>query len=155
MSAFFFIALIAVPLFLVFKWLSKSFIKKDRIQILAPWIATIILAPIIYVGLVYIFFSSLFNEPNRDFDRTNWLNNKTTRFQMAKHIIESRMLIKKDTVQIKQMLGDPSWKNDSLFSWRYDMGQGGGGLGFLFHYLNINLDSSHKVVSVSHTEFKD
>ena len=74
---------------------------------------------------------------------------------MAGNIIKSKMLIDKDTSQVKQILGEPTSTNASTQVWTYDMGIGGGGLGFLFHYLYLKLDSKGKVISVEHIEIPD
>jgi hypothetical protein len=74
---------------------------------------------------------------------------------MAGNIIKSKILIGKDTSQVKQMLGEPTWTNARTQNWTYDMGTGGGGLGFLFHNLDLKLDNKGKVTSVEHIEIPD
>ena len=92
--------------------------------------------------------------PSKDFDKAEWLKDREGRFQMAGDIIESKMLLGKDTSQVKQILGDPTrgMKNDNNFG--YDMGFGGGGLGFMFHHLIVKFDNN-KVVSVEHAKIRD
>jgi hypothetical protein len=91
--------------------------------------------------------------PSRDFDTAQWLKDKEGRYQMARDIIESKMLLGKDTSQVKQILGDAARGNsDSIFV--YDMGFGGGGLGFMFHHLIVKFDNN-KVVSVEHAKIRD
>ncbi len=83
----------------------------------------------------------------------NWQTDREGRFQMAGDIIESKRLLGKDTSQVKQILGDAAWGNsDSTFV--YDMGFGGGGLGFMFHHLIVKFDNN-KVVLVEHAKIRD
>ncbi len=73
---------------------------------------------------------------------------------MGNNIIESKMLIGKDTNQVKQMLGEPTRIGGPTLQWTYDMGMGGGGLGFMFHNLHIKF-KDQKVVSVEHGKIRD
>lgn len=68
---------------------------------------------------------------------------------MANSIIDSKILIRKDTNQVKQILGKPTLQNDFTKEWIYDMGMGGGGLGFLFHNLIFKFNS-YRVTAVLH-----
>ena len=70
--------------------------------------------------------------------------------------IEKTGLIKKDTNQLKQIIGDPSWRENTAQIWTYDMGYGGGsGFDFLFHNLKITFNKKGKVISVEHLEIRD
>jgi NADH:ubiquinone oxidoreductase subunit 5 (subunit L)/multisubunit Na+/H+ antiporter MnhA subunit len=145
---------IAFPTFFFLKWLFKKFIKPSNTQKPVTWLTTLLLVPVIYEVIVSVFFIILFHEPNIDFDKSKWTVDRENRFKMAKNIIDSEILIGKDTNQIKQLLGNPYLRNASSKAWNYDMGTGGGGLGFLFHTLYIKFDKN-KVASVLHQEVKD
>ncbi len=121
---------------------------------IATWATTIFLTPIIYVGLVIAFISWLIYTPSKDFDESQWSTNKEERFQMADDIIDSKMLIGKDTNQVKQILDEPEWRDNLMPKWTYDMGMGGG-FGFLFNRLNLKFDENHKVISVEHEKIND
>ena len=73
---------------------------------------------------------------------------------MAGDIIESKMLIGKDAKQVRQILGDPTWGMSTDSSYTYDMGFGGGGLGFMFHRLLVKFDAK-KVLSIDHVKIRD
>jgi len=146
--------IIAIPVFFIVLWLTRKFQKNKEYNYITASIITTLLTPVLYIGAVTIFFSILFHEPARNFDKETWLSNKAKRFQMSDNIIKSKLLIEKDTAQIKQILGDPTWRHDSLNKWGYDMGMGGGGLGFLFHNLTVSLENG-KAVKVEHFEIKD
>ena len=83
------------------------------------------------------------------------MTGKEGRFEMASDIIKSKMLIGKDTAQVKQILGEPAWGGDTTKVWTYDMGFGGSGFGSLFHNLNLQLDNKGKVISVEHIKIRD
>jgi len=149
--------LIAIPTFFILQWLLKKVIKVYLYRIITTWILTILLTPVLYVAAVVIFFSILFNEPSRKFDKTSWRSNIDKRFQMSDDIIKSGILIGKDTTQIKDFLGDTNLKyQDSTkqLNWTYDMGEGGGGIGFLFHSLGITF-KDNKAVFIQHFEIRD
>ncbi len=159
-EVYFILLLIAIPTFFFWKWLLKKYIKVDTTRKIAIWCATLIGTPIIYGGLIALFMVGITYTPTKDFDKREWLADREERFQMAGDIISSKMLIGKDTNQVKEVLGEPQWRNDSDWrpgtknTWTYDMGLGGGGLGFLFHNLIIRFDKE-KVVAVEHAKVRD
>lgn len=153
-AGYFIMLVIAIPIFFFWRWLLKKIIKADRIRIIATWLTTLILTPLIYVALIGLFFSILIHEPSKDFDKSQWFADKEERYQMADDIINNKMLNGKDTTQLKQIIGDPTSRGDSTQKWTYDLGMGGGGLGFMFHYLIISFDKD-RVVSVEHKRIRD
>jgi len=147
--------LIAIPTFFILRWILKRYFKNSRKRVIATCIGTIVLTPLLYIGAIYIFFSILFHEPKRKFDKFSWNSDKTHRFQMADNIIKSKLLIGKDSTQVKALLGDTPVKyNNPTQHWSYDMGNGGGGLGFLFHNLSIKF-KENKVTHVEHHQIAD
>jgi len=96
--------------------------------------------------------------PSKDFMQQEWLSNKDERFQMADDIIESKMLIGKDTSQVKLILGNVdwsknNWRTDSINTWTYDMGMGGG-FGLMFNHLCVKFEKG-TVISVEHIKMAD
>ncbi len=145
--------IIAVTTFFFCKWLLKKFVKTEIRKFTALTIA-IVATPLIYLGLIRLLIFWITYTPSKDFEKSQWLTHKEERFQMAGDIIKSKMLVGKDTTEIKQILGDPTWRQDTMNAWTYDMGMGGGGLGFLFHSPVIKFDNNH-VVAVEHSEVRD
>ena len=158
-EVYFILLVIAIPAFFFWRWLFRKFIKVEKTRKIATWTATLIVTPAIYIGLVLLMLFGITYTQNKDFNKSKWLTDKEGRFQMASDIIKSKILIGKDTNQIKEILGDPTWGTDStrqsssINSWTYDMGMGGG-LGFLFHNLVIEFDNN-KAVSVTHAKTRD
>ncbi len=144
---------IAVPSFFFWRWLFKQYIKDSRRRKLATWFATLI-TPFIYAGVILLFLFGITYTPSRSFDKSTWLADKQERFQMGDDIIENELILGKDTNQVKQILGNPTW-GDTTQTWTYDMGSGGGGLGFLLHYLHVKFDNKGRVTSVEHLKIED
>lgn len=65
---------------------------------------------------------------------------------MAEDLIDSEILLGKDTTQIKALLGEPDhygrcvWKKDAVNTWTYSIGVSDGGFVFLFHQLALRFD---------------
>ena len=55
---------------------------------------------------------------------------------MIDDLIDSRVLIDKDSIQVKELLGKPNYKNTNENVWTYEAGTGGG-FGFVDHFLKI------------------
>ncbi len=146
---------VAVPIFFFMRWIFRKFIFGAVKQKIATWVATIVLTPLIYFGLIYAFLFFISREPSSDFDKSKWLaGDKERRFEMADDIVDSKILIGKDTNQVKELLGKATSQDSSNQRWTYFVGTGGGGFGFLFHELSINFDKN-KVISVTHSKIED
>jgi hypothetical protein len=154
-KVYFLLIIIAIPTFLFWKWLLKKYIKVDKTRIFSVWAATLLVPPVIYVVLILLFLFAMSYTPSKNFDKLEWLTDKEGRFEMANDIIKSKMLIGKDTTQIKQILSDPTWGGDSTKVWIYDMGFGGEAFSSIFHSLNLQLDSKEKVILVEHIKIRD
>jgi hypothetical protein len=159
-EVYFILIIIAGTTFFFWRWLLRKIIKDGQKRKIFTWFATIIFTPIIYEGLIMLLLFGITYTPSRDFDKSQWLTDKEGRFQMASDIIDSKMLIAKDTNQVKQILGEPSlgsgsnWRQDTVNAWTYDMGNGGGGLGFMFHNLVVKFDKE-QVINVEHVKIRD
>lgn len=154
-EVYFILLFIFIPTFLFWQWMLKKYIKTDKTRKITTWLATLIMMPIIYFGLIILLTFWMSYTPSKNFDKTQWLADKKERYQMADDIIESNMLIGKDTSLVKQILGEPLWRDETAKQCTYDMGSGGGGLGFLFHNLVLNLDKKGIVISVKHIKIRD
>ncbi len=145
---------IALTTFFICKRLLKKIIRTDSTRKLTTWVITLLAIPLIYLALIQLLIFWINYTPSRDFDKSIWLNDKEGRFQMALDLIDSKLLMGKDTNQVKQLLGDPTFGMNNENSYTYDMGFGGGGLGFMFHHLIVKFESN-KVVSVEHAKIRD
>ncbi len=146
--------LIGAAVFFCFRWLFKKFIADKKRRKWTVWIATIIVTPIIYIGLVFAMIASWYHIPKRDFDKESWFLEKDLRFEMKENIVESKILEGKNQSEIIQLIGEPDWRDTVHTTWTYDLGMGGGGLGFLFHTLKVQFEND-KVVKVESLEIRD
>lgn len=101
-----------------------------------------------------ILLTFLAHEKTYAFDQQKWQEDKANRWRMGSDLIESKMLEHKDSNQVLLLLGQPDIRVDSQQQWIYQTGEGGGGIGFLLHYLNITYKEG-KVTKANAREIKD
>jgi amino acid transporter len=121
-SVFIINLIIAIPTFFILRWTLKKFIKEDdSLRKLITWGGTIILTPIIYVGLIVAFVFYISYYPTEDFNETTWRTEKEKRYEMTKDIIENDLLIGKTKEEIVKILGDDYFKYNEDH-WGYEVG---------------------------------
>ena len=130
------ILLIAIPNFYLIRYLLKRRIKDEKKRNATSVIITIILAPILYVGIITAFFSYLFHEPQFDFEKERWFANERKRFEMRDDLVKSNILIGKTKNEIIQLIGR-SESADSTDFWTYNLGMSSSGLGWQFNSLQL------------------
>lgn len=82
-----------------------------------------------------------------------WLK-KYKRYEMVKDLIQSNIVAGKDTNEVKALIGEPDLRNDTSQIWNYNMGEGGGGLGFRMHYLVVKF-TADRVIDIWHQRITD
>lgn len=147
------ILIIAIPTFFVLRRILKRSIKDSKTRNWTSIIGTIIIAPILYIGLAVAFFSYLFYVPQYDFDREKWFADKHSRFEMRDDIVESEILIGKSKSEIIDFIGNPEF-SDSTKIWTYDLGMSGAGFGWQFNSLELTFKND-KVEEVKKIEIVD
>ena len=145
--------IIAIPTFFVLRWILKRFIKDKKIRNWCTAIGTIILVPILYLGLIIAFFSYLFYEPQYDFEKERWFADKNTRFEMRDDLVNSEILNGKTKSEIIELIGK-SESADSTEIWTYDLGMSGAGFGWQFNSLQLTFENG-KVSDVKKIEIAD
>lgn len=145
---------IGIVTFFILRWTLKKFVNTDKLRIGLTWVGTIILTPIIYVGLFTVFFTMLFYEPKKDFERDKWFADKEGRYEMRDYIVESRILNGKNKKEIIDMIGLPDFGTDTTNVWNYDLGTSGAGFGWQFNTLLVTFDND-RVVKVEKQEIVD
>jgi hypothetical protein len=145
---------IGIMTFFILRWTLRKIVKADKLRIGLTWVGTIILTPTIYVGLITVFFSILFHQPTRDFDRDKWFADKEKRYEMRDDIVESGILNKKNRREIIDLIGRPDIGTDSTNIWNYDLGTSGAGFGWQFNTLIVTFDND-RVTSVEKREIVD
>ena len=141
----------------IFKFL-KNRIKNTILKIFMSSIISIVFGILFYiisfVGLIYF----LTREKSREFNKEDWsisnnINNKLSKYEMIDDLIDSEILLNKDSTKVKNILGIPDFKNSQQKSWTYNAGTGGG-FGFVDHYLEIYFHDN-KVIRVEHKRIND
>ena len=152
--------IIGILLFILFKWLIGKFIKKGKLKIFLTFISTLIFTPIIYYLFVVTSLSITLYEyhPESKFDSKKWTENVEDRHEMRKDLIDSKILIGKTKKEVIEILGIPQninkVNNDTIKNWTYFLGSEGHGMGWKFHYLNLDFTNG-KVEKVENNEFID
>jgi hypothetical protein len=120
-EVYFFLLIIGIPTFFIWRWLLMKFIKADKKRKIAVWAATIITTPLIYIGIILLWIFSISYYPNRDFDKEKWSANKEKRYELSKNLIEGEILIGKSKTEVRQILGDAGNSDESNY-WSYYLG---------------------------------
>jgi len=145
------ILILAIPTYFICKWIMKRLkVGTEKSRKFTALIPTVILSPVIYVGLVMIWIFSISYYPTNDFDKSEWNSNIEERYKMSEDIIDSKMLIGKTQEEVTQTLGtDFSFNNENRIT--YELGFVPGLFNIDPDYLEIKLENGI-VVSVNQYE---
>jgi hypothetical protein len=107
------IIILAIPVYFVTKWILKRFkLGNEKNRKYLAIFPTVILSPLLYVGIVMIWIFSVSYYPKTDFDKQKWNENKEERYKMSNDIIKSEMLIGKTKEDVIEFLGDDYYSYD-------------------------------------------
>ena len=144
---------------LTFYWILR--IKWNNLpKISFAVIAGILLFPMIYNWLVVIIFNLFFYEyhPERDFNKESWNEEIQNRHEMSTDLVENDILTGKSKAEIIEMLGSPNSsqksEQDSITTWRFNLGNEGHGMGWKFYTLVIKFDED-RASKIQIEEFTD
>jgi hypothetical protein len=112
---------LSIPCYFLWRWLFTKFIKVVIARKVAIWTATIILTPLLYIGLMTLILFIMTYYPNREFNSDNWKNMPEKRYELSRDIINNKRLTGKSKAEIKNLLGygDKDVKSND---WYYDLG---------------------------------
>ena len=101
------VLILAIPIYFLSKWILKkwNFGNEKNRKYLAI-IPSVVLSPIVYIGLIYLWIFSISYYPTNDFDKQTWKSNPEERYKMSEDIIESEILIGKTKQEIVELLGN-------------------------------------------------
>jgi hypothetical protein len=100
------VLILAIPTYFISKWLmARLNIGKEKNRKFLAILPTVILSPIIYVGVIMIWISSISYHAPVDFNKNEWNSNVEERFKMSEDIIDSELLIGKTQEEAIQLLG--------------------------------------------------
>jgi hypothetical protein len=135
------ILILAIPTYFFCRWvMNKLKVGNEKNRKFLALIPTVIISPIIYVGIVMIWIFSISYYPTNDFDQSKWTSNIEERYKMSEDIIESKMLIGKTRKEVIQILGtDFSSNTESRIT--YELGFVPGLFNIDPDYLEIRFDN--------------
>lgn len=145
------ILILAIPTYFICKWIMKRLkVGTEKNRKFTALIPTVILSPVIYVGLVMIWIFSVSYYPTNNFDKSEWNSNIEKRYKMSEDIIASKMLIGKTQEEVIQTLGaNFSSNNENRIT--YELGFVPGLFNIDPDYMEIKLENG-KVISVHQYE---
>ena len=145
------ILILAVPTYFLCKWImTKLKIGNDKNRRFLAFIPTVVLSPLIYVGLIMIWIFTISYYPTNEFDKLEWDSNTEERYKLSEDIIESKMLIGKTQDEVIQILGtDFSSNSEKMIT--YELGFVPGLFNIDPDYLEIKLENGI-VISVNQYE---
>ena len=98
------ILILAIPTYFFCIWLmTKLKVANEKNRGLIALISTVILSPLIYVGIIVIWIFSISYYPSNEFDKSEWDSNTEERYKMSEDIIESTMLLGKTQGKVIQI----------------------------------------------------
>lgn len=142
--------ILGVPTFFFWRWLLKKFIKSNNIRKIVSWAATILVTPIIYVGIILIWFISLSYHPTHAFNHQKWISDKEQRYELSDDIIDSNMLLGKTKAEVLLLLGEEG-NAEASDNWSYYLGFKPGFANIDPYFLSIEFENG-KVVRVGQHE---
>ncbi len=156
MEIIIFIIPIAVVLFFVIQGLTKSKINNKNKRVFNSILGAILIAPVLYgvfiISLLYLFSFV----KSQTFVQEKWMlatEEENGRYEMADDLINRKILIANDSIKVKEILGEPEYRNKLQNTWFYYLGFGGG-IGFTDYELQV-IFANNKVIEVKHIRIRD
>lgn len=110
------VIIIAAIVFWPSWWLASKFFKRTRNILLASVLGSLVVAPILYVGLISAMLFSMYYYPSETFTTEAWQatgwsekhgdNLPPTRYKYSQDLIERRLLVGKTKAEVIEMLGE-------------------------------------------------
>ena len=121
LSVYIILLLIGIPVYFLWRWLFRRWIKGLTAIKPLTWLITFITTPLIYVGIVLLGLGIISYYPARDFNAMDWKTDRNSRYELSENLIKSHLLIGKSKEEVRTLLGKE--KNTSLMrTWTYYLG---------------------------------
>ena len=106
-------ALVFTGLYFLFR---KYTSNKNPVNNPYYWITAVVATPVVYIGLILIWFlvSSSFEAKN--FDKVRWEENREYRYEYVDDLVDNKKLIGLSVIELKHMLGEADYEDDSTLS---------------------------------------
>jgi hypothetical protein len=116
------ILILAFPIYFLTNWFLMRFkLGNENNRKYLAIIPTVILSPLLYIGIIMIWIFSVSYYPKIDFNKQEWNENKEERYKMSNDIIKSEILIGKTKEEVIELLGDDFYFYDESHI-AYDLG---------------------------------
>jgi hypothetical protein len=104
---------LAFPIYFLTKWvLIRLRFGTEKNRNYLALFSTALLSPLLYIGIIVVWFFSVSYYSKVDFDKEEWTKNKEVRYQMSDDIIKNEVLIGKTKKEIIELLGEDSYFYD-------------------------------------------
>jgi amino acid transporter len=81
------------------------------------WITAFIATPTFYIVFLFIWFFASSSYETQEFNKKNWTENRDSRYVYVDDLIESGKLIGLTSSELKNMLGEADYEDDSIISY--------------------------------------
>jgi hypothetical protein len=112
--------ILAIPTYFICRLIFRK-IKDKGFRQLTTWLVTLALTPVVYVGLILIWFAVASYYPERDFEKEKWRTDIEKRYEMTDDLVDNEKLIGKTKEEIIELLGQEENNLDSSL-WTYYIG---------------------------------
>ena len=149
------IIVVALQILIVLSLILAIILKKKR----SLFLYSVLLLVITYIGLHYYFYNSFINTINKPeeehvFNKERWNSNKNERWRMGNDLINQQLLIGKDTNQVIEIIGRPTYRKDSIRLWQYDLGSSAHGFGIAIYNMSLQYEGN-KVITARLSKYID
>ncbi|WP_299150001.1 hypothetical protein [uncultured Dokdonia sp.] len=145
------ILILSIPIYFCCKWVLKKWnIGDENNRKFLAIVPTVILSPILYLGVVFLFIFWISYYPSNNFDQQLWKSMPEERYKMSEDLVEGKELIGKTKQEVIELLGS-EYSSYSKNHMAYYIGFVPGLFNIDPDVLNIYFEDS-KVVKVSQNQ---
>jgi hypothetical protein len=112
--------ILAIPIFFLCRFLLRK-TQNNGAKQWKTWLITIVVTPVVYVGIIICWIAYTSYYPRRDFNKSKWETDVETRYEMTDDLIESRQLLSRSKDEVRQLLGEDGMDSTSV-RWTYYIG---------------------------------
>ncbi|WP_299781913.1 hypothetical protein [uncultured Formosa sp.] len=146
-----FVLILTIPCFFISRWgLKKLEIGTTKNRNYIALFPALILSPLIYIGIIFLWIASSSYYPTYEFNKRQWETHPEERYTMSEDLMDNKLLIGKTKSEVSDILGTDFYThNNNHISYT---------LGFVPGLFNIDPDvldiyfKNGKVIRVSQHE---
>ncbi len=81
------------------------------------WITSLLISPIIYAGIIFIWLLWSSSFTRKEFNKKEWENNRDSRYELVDDLVNNQKLIGLTMNEVKSILGEPDGEFDSTITY--------------------------------------